>query len=172
MAVNQRKLIAQGRAEVNALWAMLNALVLSLAFGPKTAPALGNGTTAGALRIGADVDYTINALEYAKLNTDDLWDLSAETDTGAAEYRAYFLYLDNAGAASFAAGSEFDNAGDALASLGAPDTTKSLIGVFVADPACDFDDVGGLAAQGTLYTGAPEGVMHVGALDYRALVAG
>lgn len=120
-------------------------------------PAIANGTTAGKLKTVGDVDYSIGTGLYAKSGTDDLWDLSGETDTAADEYRAYWLLLNSSGTASFAASGEQASAADALADLPALDGTKSVIGVFVAGLSCDFDDAGGLAAQGTIYDGIPEG---------------
>lgn len=113
-----------------------------------------NGSTAGHIGTAAAVPYSIAGTIYNKTATGDLWDLSGETDTAADKYRAYALYLDAAGAASFAASSaDGDTAAAALAALPAIPATKAVIGTFVAGLACDFDDAGGLAAQGTLYNG-------------------
>lgn len=119
---------------------------------------VGNGSTAGTLRTNATASYRIGQFEYDKASTDDLWDLSSETDTAAGVYTAYWLLLNSSGTASFAAGTAKSSAALALAALPALDGTKSVIGVFVADPETDWDDAGGLAAQGTIYDGIPEGV--------------
>jgi hypothetical protein len=114
-----------------------------------------DGTTAGKIKTTAACDYQIGNAVYTKAATDDLWDLSAETDTGAAAYRAYYLYLDAAGAATFEAGSDTTTAALAIASLGAPTATKSVIGLFVAGLSCNFDDAGGLDGQGDYHQGGP-----------------
>jgi hypothetical protein len=150
-----------GRAELDALWAALNGLILISHYATQQDGGVGDGTTAGRLRTTASVDFTVGGLYYTKASTDDLWNLSAETDTEADEYRAYWLYLNAAGTASFAAGANAASAAAALKALPAVTTTKSVIGVFVADPSCNFDDAGGLAAQGTIYDGVPAGVPNV-----------
>jgi hypothetical protein len=43
----------------------------------------------------------------------------------------------------------------ALAALPTETATKCPVGVYVAGPSCDFDNVAGLAGQGTLYEGRP-----------------
>lgn len=139
------------------LWQVVMSLNLLVGFGTYDDPGIGNGTTAGNLRTNASVDHRIGGVSFTKASTDDLWDLSGETDTAAAQYRAYWLLLDNAGAASFAASGVQSSVADALADLPALDGTKSVVGVYVAGPATDFDDAGGLAAQGTIYDGIPDG---------------
>ena len=89
------------RAEFNAMWDAINGLVYWLMFAVQQDPGIGNGTTAGRLRTNAAVDFKIAGFTYNKASTDDLWDLSGEVDTGAGVYRAYWLELDSAGAASF-----------------------------------------------------------------------
>ena len=146
------------RNELDALWQRHNSILLLLAFSTFNDGAIGNGTTAGNLRTTVSVDYRIAGVQAAsKASTDDLWDLSAEADTTAAQFRAYWLYLDSAGAASIAAGSNQTTAALALENLPALDETKSIIGVYVAGVSTDFDDAGGLAAQGTIYDGIPAG---------------
>ena len=148
-----------GRAELNAQWGVLNSLLMLLAFSTLSDPGIVNGTTAGNLQTSASADFRISNRVYTKAATDDLWDLSGETDTAAGKYRAYWLYLDAAGAASFvASSSDGDSAAEALSLLPAHDDTKSILGVFVAGPATDFDDAGGLAAQGIIHDGIPAGV--------------
>ncbi len=160
------------RAEFNALWDLLNGVVYKALFAAREDPGIGNGTTAGNLRTNAAVDFTVDGFRYTKASTDDLWDLSAETDTAAATFRAYWLYVDAAGTATFAAGGDRSSAALALAAIPALTTTKSVFGVYVAGGATDFDDAGGLAAQGTIYDGVPAGVPGmVAAPDVAALVA-
>lgn len=132
-------------------------------------PAIGNGTTAGTLRTNASVVGHVAGVDFTKASTDDLWDLSSETDTAAATFRAYWLYVNAAGTASFAAGSDVASAAAALASLPAPDAAKCVFGVYVAGAATDFDDAGGLAAQGTVYNGVPAGA-KIGELVLAAAV--
>lgn len=121
-------------------------------------PGIGDGTTAGTLRTTATAGFRVGQFEFSKASTDDLWDLSAETDTTAAQHRAYWLLLDSSGAASIASGANATSAELALQALPDLDGTKAVIGVFVAAPSCDFNDAGGLAAQGTVYDGIPSGV--------------
>lgn len=158
-----------GRNELDALWAQLTILTYFALFGTQDDAGIGNGTTAGNLRTTASADYKINGITYTKASTDDLWDLSAETDTAAATFRAYWLYLDSSGTASFAAGADKASEADAKLNLPALDTSKSVIGVFIAGAATDFDAVGGLAAQGTIVDGIPAGVP--GAPDAADIVA-
>lgn len=148
-----------GRNELNHNMAKLNSLVMLLCFAASTDPGIDDGTTAGTLKTTATSDHKIAGIDHTKAATDDFWDLSGETDNAAATYRAYWLYIDDAGAASFVASSS-DQTSEALAlaDLPALDESKSVLGVFVAGPATDFDDAGGLAAQGTIYDGIPDGV--------------
>lgn len=125
---------------------------------------LANGTTAGKLKTQVDIDFRINGSLYAKAATDDLWDLSAEVDTGAGVYRAYWLYLDSSGAASIAAGGDQASAAAAIGDLPALSDTKSVVGAFVASPSCDFNGAGGLSGQGTIYNGFP-GTLGLTAAD-------
>lgn len=145
------------RAELDNIHCWLATLQVQEQYSAKTDPGLGDATTAGNLRNTATTEFTIGQFYYSKASTDDLWDLSGETDTTAAQYRAYWLLLDASGVASIDAGANATSAAEALRALPDLDGTKSAIGVFVADPACDFDDAGGLAAQGTIYDGIPDG---------------
>ena len=147
-----------GRAELNHAMAKLNSLVMLTCFSTNGSPAIANGTTAGKLKTTNAVDFTIAGTQYIKAGTDDLWDLSAETDNAADTYRACWLYLDSTGAASVDTSGDLTTEAAALKDLPAFDETKSIIGVFVAGPETDFDAAGGLAAQGTLYDGIPDGV--------------
>lgn len=147
-----------GRAELNSLWAYTASLVMLVAFSTFDDPAIADGTTDGKLQSTASVDFKVAGVKATKAATDDLWDLSAETDTTASQYRAYWLYLDASGTASIAAGEDATTAALALQALPDIDETQSVIGVFVADPSCDFNGAAGLAAQGTIYDGIPAGV--------------
>lgn len=147
-----------GRGELDALWAEKNSLVMLLTLSTLSAVGIVDGTTDGKLQNGATGVYRIGNVEYSKAATDDLWDLTAETDTEAGEYRAYWLLLDDSGAASIDAGPEAATEADALRLLPDLDGTKAVIGVYVADPECDFDGATGLEGQGTVYDGIPAGV--------------
>ena len=125
---------------------------------------IADGTTDGKLKTAVDVDTRIWGQLRTKAATDDLWDLSGKTDTLAAKYRAYWLYLDSAGAASVATADESgatDSASEAaaIAALPAWDTTKCVVGCYVAGPLTDFNGVAGLAAQGTIINGWPSAVV-------------
>lgn len=156
MTTKRRK--TGSREELDLLWARLNAVVMLAAFSTFDDPAIANGTTAGQLKTTADADYRIAGVAYSKAATDDLWDLSGETDTDASSYRAYWLYLDSSGTASVAAGEDATSEANALRDLPDLDEAKAIIGVYVAGTSTDFDDAGGLAAQGTIHDGIPDGV--------------
>jgi len=145
------------RAELDAIHCWLATFQIQAQFSAQTDPGIGDAGTAGYLRNTATTEFASGQFRYSKASTDDLWDLSGETDTTATQYRAYWLLLDSAGTASIAAGSNAQSAADTLRALPDLDGTKSVIGVYVADPSCDFDDAGGLAAQGTVYDGLPDG---------------
>lgn len=114
-----------------------------------------DGTAAGYLKLRADAEYCIGGTFYRKAAADDVWNLSAQTDTTGAQYRAYWLYLDSSGTASIGAGSNAASAVAAIAALPAITSTKAVIGCYVAGLSTDFDGVAGLAAQGTIYNGHP-----------------
>jgi hypothetical protein len=153
MSVKVRKTGGRLQPQLNLLWQHLNHLA-NCVYG---LPAIGNGTTAGRLRTTAATPFKVDGKQKSKASTDDLWNLSAETDTIAAEYRAYWLYVDASGTASFAAGSNATSAAAALAALPARSLSKAVFGVFVAGPETDFDDAGGLSAQGTIHDDVPAG---------------
>jgi hypothetical protein len=116
--------------------------------------ALADGTTDGTLQLVTDpTEYSIKGQLYSKAATDDLWDLTGLTDTGAAEFLAVRLYLDASGTATIAEGTPAASAAAAHAALPAVDDDKCQIGEYVAGNSCDFDGVAGLAAQGTIYNG-------------------
>lgn len=119
------------------------------------APGIGNGTTAGTLRTTAASTCRIKGVDFTRASTDDLWDLSGETDTLAGQFRAYWLYSAADGTASFVAGANAASAAGALAALPDPDDTLSIVGVYVAGAATDFSAA--LAAQGTIYDSIPAG---------------
>lgn len=144
------------RDELDALWGTINNLLMQTyySFVVGVLPAVGNGGTAGNLRTTASVDYNIGLAGGGTLaSTDDLWDLSAEVDTLASQWRAYWLYNDG----TFDAGGIASSGVSALAGLPIPDPAKSIIGTYTAGPLTDFDDGGGLAAQGTIADGVPSG---------------
>ena len=129
-----------------------------------------NGGTAGNLKTTNAADFRINGAIFTKAATDDLWDLSAETDTAADKFRAYWLYLDSSGVATFAASTDEDTEAAAIAALPSITDTKSVIGVYAAGLATDFDAGGGLAAQGTIFDGWPS-TLAATASDPAALTA-
>ena len=139
-----------------AIAAIVFSTVLYVGFVPTASAVIGDGTTAGNLRTTAAVTPKIGGVDQASLiSTDDHWDLSAEVDTAAATRRAYFLYSDG----TFDAGTDvLGTDADALALLPAYDGAKSVLGVYIAGPATDFDAVGGLAAQGVIEDQVPNGV--------------
>lgn len=151
-----------GRGEFNAIIQILNGSFLRTSNAAKASAAIANGSTAGNLATVVAVDYAIAGLVPAAQLAiiDDHWDLTAETDTGAAEFRAYWLFQDG----TFQAGPNSDTEANAMNALGAPDTAKSIIGVYVAGVSTDWDDAGGLAAQGTIFNGVPDGAG--GPIDY------
>lgn len=137
-------------------WAnVLRRLVEHVDHAAKNSGAIANGGTAGRLRTTATVAFTVAGSLYSKASTDDLWNLSAETNTTSGQYRAYYLYLDASGTATIGAGSNAASAAAAIAALPDVAATKSVIGTYVAGPSTDFDAAGGLAAQGTIYNGYP-----------------
>ncbi|MCI0346684.1 MAG: hypothetical protein L0221_14770, partial [Chloroflexi bacterium] len=190
-----------GRAELDAAWAQINALIADVAVtlaragnavlarfplvaliadltairtavvaaivdiqaaltrlenGVMANPALADGTTDGKIKTANAVSFRIKGAIYTKAATDDLWDLTLEVDTDATHYRAYWLYLDASGTASFAAGTDaLTDEATAIAALPAITATKSVIGVFVAGPSTDFDGAAGLDSFGTFYNGFP-----------------
>jgi hypothetical protein len=153
MSTTQRKIGGTAQSLLNVIVQHLNHLANCI-YG---LPAIGNGTTAGRLRTTAATAFKCDGKQKSKASTDNLWNLSAETDTIAAEYRAYWLYVDASGTASIAAGSNAASEAAALAALPARSLTKAVFGVFIAGPETDFDDAGGLAAQGTIYDDVPAG---------------
>ncbi len=153
----RRTAASPARAELDLAHRLLVSLALLLNYSTLDDAGIGDGTTDGKLKTTATAGYRIGTGVYSKSATDDLWDLTGETDTEAGEYRAYWLLLDSSGTASLSASGEYATEADALASLPDLDGTKAVIGVYVADPECDFDGAAGLAAQGTIYDGIPEG---------------
>lgn len=152
-AINIRR--TSDRKEIDQMLLIFGCLLLVEQFSTKDAPAISNGTTAGRLRTNASVVFSVGKTQFAKASTDDLWNLSAQTALAAAQYRAYWLLLDNAGAATIAVGTIQSTALLALGTLPALDGTKSVIGVYVAGPSTNFASA--LAAQGTIYNGIPDG---------------
>lgn len=141
--------------EINALAGAINANYYLAAHTCVTSGAIGNGGTAGRLRITATTPFKVAGALYSKASTDDLWNLSGETATASGKYRAYHLYLAADGTASISAAPSADSSSAALALLQLPaiPSTKSVIGVFVAGPSTDFTSA--LSSQGTIYNGLP-----------------
>ena len=147
-----------GRTELNTYANMLRGMSYRLLHGSSVSVAVANGTTAGNLRTTVASVHKVAGITAAPVvSTDDYWDLSAEVDTGAAQYRAYWLYSDG----TFIASPNAESAADALAGLPALDDTLAIFGVYVAGLATDFDDAGGLAAQGTITNGVADGAAGV-----------
>lgn len=155
-----------GRQETSAMWQVVMSLALLVGYSTFDDPGIVDGTTDGTLATGNAISARIEGVAVAKSATDDLWNLSGETDTVAGQYRAYWLLLNAAGAASIAAGANAATEADALAALPDLDGTKAVVGVYVADPECDFNGAAGLAAQGTIYDGIPDGVPLKGLRGY------
>jgi hypothetical protein len=163
MATDVRK--TGKRDEFDALIQRVNALANRC----MTNPGIADGGTDGKLQTANSISFSIDGELYTKAGTDNLWDLTAQTDTIAAQYRAYALYLDSSGTASIGAGSNAASAAAALAALPAFVATKCVVGVYVAGPSCDFNGAAGLEAQGTVHNGTPSGA--VGGLDVFTSVA-
>lgn len=139
---------------------LYNALCLKGLFATIDDPGTIDGTTDGKLQTGSAADFKVDGITATKAATDDLWDLTAEVDTVASEYRSYWLLLDSSGVASIAAGSIQSTEALAVANLPSLDNTKSVLGVYTAGPSTDFDGVAGLAAQGTIVDGVPDGTPY------------
>ena len=118
-----------------------------------TFASIGNGTTAGRLRTNAAVTYCIGGALYTKASTDDLWNLSGQTATTGAQFRAILLCLDASGTASIEAADNAATLNAAVAALGSVTATKAVIGVYVAGLSTNFANA--LASQGTIYNGWP-----------------
>lgn len=143
------------RAEMDLLGQVMVSIAMLVSYSTLDAPGLADGTTAGKIKTGATVTYHIGRGVTTKAATDDLWDLSGEVATSATEYRAYWLLLNTAGAASIAAGTGATTEADALGALPELDGTKGVIGVYMAWPSTNFANA--LAAQGVIYNGIPDG---------------
>ena len=149
-----------GRTELDTYAKALRGLLYRLLHSIDLSAAVGDGTTNGQLRTTVAVVPSVDGIANASLaSTDDFWDLSAEVDTAAAKFRAYWLYVSAANAASFAAGSDMDSEADALQALPALDTAQAILGVYVAGPVTDF--TAALAAQGTISQRVPDGASGV-----------
>ena len=150
--------IEDHRSEINTWANAVNDELEWLANGPASWPNVVNGATAGWLSIAVDTDYRLSGAIYRKTAPSgpaNFWDLSAETDTIAAQFRAYGLDINAAGAAVLVAGTNAASSAAAFAALPAPAATSSRLGVYIAGASTDFDAGGGLAAQGTIYNGRP-----------------
>ena len=161
-----------GRNEIDNLTDKVNLLVARTQQGTQDDGGIADGTTDGKLKTVNSVDYKVAGLTSTKAATDDLWDLSGETDTGAAVFRSYWLYLDAAGTATIAAGADAASAAAAKLALPDLDVAKSVVGVYTAGVATDFNGVAGLAAQGTIEDGVPAGTaLFTDVADVTKLVA-
>lgn len=129
-----------------------------------------DATQVGKIKtVGGTVEFRVNGEHYIKAATDNLWDFTAETDTAALKYRAYWLYLDNAGAATFGTISS-PGTGDstsavlakaALLAAGEPAADKAVVGVFVAGPSTDMSADAIVAKSGaTMEYGIPEDMRY------------
>lgn len=163
--------IIQGRPGALADPAAITATTPAAITTSATIQGVSDGSTAGYLASTADIEFQIKGIAYRKAPTDDLWDLHAEVDTDGTHYRAYRLYLDASGVATFGASSDETTAEAALAALPAEPATKVTVGVYVAGVSCDFDGVAGLAAQGTLYDGRGASLADPAALTASAPAA-
>lgn len=127
-------------------------------------PNLTNGASNGKLKLTNTITYGVLGVEYAKAAGDNLWDLTGETYSATLN-KAYLLLLSSAGTASFTSASS-TTAAKAIQSVLVlhTDTTKSAVGLFVADTGATFGN-SWLTSQGSLYNG-------LGALpDLQAFVA-
>lgn len=120
---------------------------------------IANGTTNGKLKTTSDASFRIDGKLYKKAATDDLWTLSGEASLSTGQYKAYWLYIDTAGAASIEGGTIGSSATIALQNLPVPSTSKSVFGVFVAGPSTNFANA--LSSQGTIHHGIPAGSSYV-----------
>jgi hypothetical protein len=164
MALTIRR--THGPSGFKALWQQYVSLHHRVLFSTFGLPAIGNGTTAGRLRTNASTIGRVAGVEVTKASTDDLWNLSGETATTASQFRAYWLYINAAGTASFVAGANAASAAAALEALPALDEAKCVFGVYVAGVSTNFANA--LAAQGTIYNGIPAGANLGGGLVYSA----
>lgn len=144
------------RSELDALWTSLIQAFKAQFAGNRVMsyPEIADGTTAGTFQLTSQLTFMSSGVPAQKAATDDLWDLSGETDTDGSTYRAYALALDSEGTASIVAGE--DAASEEAAPLTFGDDIfngTAIVAVFIAGPSTDFDDAGGLSAQGTLKLG-------------------
>lgn len=119
-----------------------------------TSAGIGDGS-AGFISTTIAADFRVDGALFTLGASADHWDLSAETDTIAAQYRAYALLVDASGVASFESGDNSTSENAAIDSLAVTVSTKSRIGVYVAGPSTDFNAGGGLAGQGSYFDGWP-----------------
>lgn len=150
------------------MWRALLSLQLRVAFSAVGNPTIGNGTTAGRLATTVAVDYTVAGASANRAIADDFWNLSGETATTASQYRAYWLYVNLAGTASFVAGSNAPSEALALAALPTPADDQSIFGTYVAGPSTDFSAA--LVAQGTVTNGIPTGAF-IGIVGNKTYIA-
>lgn len=112
------------------------------------------------------VQFRVNGEPLEKAATDNFWDLSAQTDTPALEYCAFYLLVNASGAASIQRASA--NAASAAAARavlladGLPPADKAVFGVFVAGPETDFSMDAIVAVSGAVMSyGFPADMINV-----------
>lgn len=151
MSVSIRKTPIGNRAELDAIVARLN-VAANAVLGYAT---ITNGTTAGKLRTTAAAAFRVDGQAYTKASTDDLWAFAAEAALTDGQYRAYWLYVDAAGAGSIERGTVAASATLARAGLSEPSASKSVFGVFTAGSAGATDFTAALTSQGAVAHGIP-----------------
>lgn len=119
------------------------------------------GATAGKIKTVNAISFKVDGQIYTKAATDDLFDLGALGDVAASVFQAILLCLNAAGTASVVEGAEKTSLALALADveLKIPESL-CVVGLFATDgTACDWNDAGGLDAQGTYYNGLPAAIV-------------
>ncbi len=130
---------------------VINGFVAPLAVKSSIPAALFGQGANGKIQTKGDAEFRIGGRRYRKAATVDLFDLSALGTTGVGVYKAVYLYLSTAGAASVVAGTGAASSAAAIAALPAVDVTKAPIGVYVMNPSGNFANA--LDAQGTYLEG-------------------
>lgn len=147
MSVNVRK------SNAAALRDAINARINAHANACHSYSTIANGTTNGKLKTTIAASYQIDGVLYTKAGTDDLWDLSAQTATTGAQFRAFWLYVDASGTATIEAGANAASATLARQALPVPSASKCVFGVFTAGLSTNFSNA--LSSQGTITHGIP-----------------
>lgn len=130
--------------------------------GPMDVTTLANGSTPGFIATTVTtLTYRVDGRVLTKAATDDVWDLSGvNPDNGAGEFRAIGLDLDAAGVGHIDdSAPSADSENSALGNMNQPgQPDRARVGVYVGGPNCDWDDAGGLAAQGNFFLGWPSSI--------------